>query len=232
MILNHYIFYFSLCFFVFTKQVLSAFHGYCLSTRASSSRKRHEFYCFCCRGRLCIDDDGNVVIVVVGGGGSSGGGNDGGDGGGNCCCCRSCSCWGVLAYHHTRRLGVSQSSSASWTATKNTLYHLNTQTLVKSWSEFQESNRNMLDNSSLSPSLSFVFALVYVLSNFCFLSLFHSFSLSLSLLLHSSLLLFRLQFLTFSYYMNSNRSESTFTMTQPPQSGTVVRTQKKRIIIM
>lgn len=184
-------FYFSLCFFVFTKQVLSAFRGYCLSTRAWSSRKWHEFYCFCCRGRLCIDDDGNVVIVVVGGGGgSSGGGNDG-DGGGNCCCCRSCSCWGVLAYHHTRRLGVSQSSSASWTATKNTLYHLNTQTLVKSWSEFQESNRNMLDNRPLSPSLSFVFALSSMCSlNFCFLSLCHSFSLSLSLLLHSSLLLF------------------------------------------
>lgn len=35
---------------------------------------------------------------------------------------------GALAYHHTRRLGVSQSSSASWTATKNTLYHFNTQT--------------------------------------------------------------------------------------------------------
>lgn len=181
MILNRYIFfYFSLCFFVFAKQVLSAFRGYCFSTRASSSRKRHEFYCFCCR--LCIDDDGNVVIVVVGGGGSSGGGNDGGDGGGNCCCCRSCSCWGVLAYHHTRRLGVSQSSSASWTATKNTLYHLNTQTLVKSWSEFQESNRNMLDNSPLSPSLSFVFALVYVLNKLLlsFLSFIHSLSFSLS----------------------------------------------------
>lgn len=185
--------------------MLSAFRGYCLSTRASSSRKWHEFYCFCCRGRLCIDDDGNVVIVVVvGGGGSSGGGNDGGDGGGNCCCCRSCSCWwGVLAYHHTRRLGVSQSSSASWTATKNTLYHLNTQTLVKSWSEFQESNRNMLDNSPLSPSLSLIFALamcsltfVFFLSSihslFFSLPLSHSLTLSffLSLLPHSSLVLF------------------------------------------
>lgn len=131
--------------------MLFGFRGGRLSTRASSSRKWHEFYCFCCRGG--IDDDGNVVVVVVvvvvgdGGGSSGGGGGDGGGGGGGNCCCCSCSCWwGVLAYHHTRRLGVSQSSSASWTATKNTLYHLNTQTLVKSWSEFQESNRNMLDN--------------------------------------------------------------------------------------
>lgn len=38
MILNYYFFYFSLCFFVFTKQVLSVFRDYCLSTRASSSR--------------------------------------------------------------------------------------------------------------------------------------------------------------------------------------------------
>lgn len=106
----------------------------------SSSRKRHDFCCFCCRGG--VDGDGNFVVV-----GSCGSGDNGGGGGGNCCCCRSCSCWwGVLAYHHTRRLGVSQSSSASWTATKNTLYHLNTQTLVKSWSEFQENNRNILDN--------------------------------------------------------------------------------------
>ena len=221
MILNYYFFYFSLCFFVFTKQVLSVFRDYCLSTRVSSSRKWHEFYCFCCRGRLCIDDDGNVVIVVVVvvvvGGGSSGGGNDGG---GNCCCCRSCSCWwGVLAYHHTRRLGVSQSSSASWTATKNTLYHLNTQTLVKSWSEFQESNRNMLDNSPLSPSLSLVFAFVYVLSFASFLSFIHSLSLSLASVSFFTLA-FSLQFLTFSYYMDSNRSESTFTMTQPPCGAT------------
>ena len=96
MILNYYFFYFSLCFFVFTKQVLSVFRDYCLSTRVSSSRKWHEFYCFCCRGRLCIDDDGNVVIVVVvvvvvvGGGGSSEGGNDGGDGDKGRVVCQGC----------------------------------------------------------------------------------------------------------------------------------------------
>lgn len=188
MILIYYLFfYFSLCFFVFTKRVLSGFCDCHLSTCALSSRKCNEFYCFCCRGS--VDDDGNVV-VGGGGGSSSGGGSDGGDGGGNCCCCRSCSCWwSILAYHHTRRLGVSQSSSASWTATKNTLYHLNTQTLVKSWSEFQESNRNMLDNIILSlplfhsSSRSSVCSLPFA----PFLSLFHSFYLSL--LHHSSLLL-------------------------------------------
>lgn len=111
---------FSLCF---AKLILYSFLDlYCPSCRETSGRKRHDFYCFCCRGG--VDGDGNVDVAV---------------GGGKCCCFRSCSCrWDVLAYHHTRRLGVSQSSSASWTATKNTLYHLNTQTLVKSWSEFQE----------------------------------------------------------------------------------------------
>lgn len=224
MILIYYLFfYFSLYFFVFTKRVLSGFRDCRLSTRELSSQKWHEFYYFCCRGR--VDDDGNVVVVGDRGGSSSGGGSDGGDGGGNCCCCRSCSCWwSILAYHHTRRLGVSQSSSASWTATKNTLYHLNTQTLVKSWSEFQESNRNMLDNIvlSLSPSLSLVFALVCVLSIVCSLSLFHSFNLSL--LHHSSLLLSCVTISHILLLLNSNRSESTFTMTQPPPRGAVVRT--------
>ena len=130
----------------------------------SSSRKRHDLCCFCCRGG--VDGDENfvvvVVVVVVGSCGSGDNGGGGGGGGGNCCCCRSCSCWwGVLAYHHTRRLGVSQSSSASWTATKNTLYHLNTQTLVKSWSEFQENDRNILD---IVPSFTLRFHVTRCLS--------------------------------------------------------------------
>lgn len=199
MILIYYLFfYFSLYFFVFIKRVLSGFRDCRLSTRELSSQKWHELYYFCCRGR--VDDDGNVVVVGDRGGSSSGGGSDGGDGGGNCCCCRSCSCWwSILAYHHTRRLGVSQSSSASWTATKNTLYHLNTQTLVKSWSEFQESNRNMLDNIVLSLPLfhSSSRSSVCSLSFALFLSPIHSifrFCIILHFCFHV------LQFLTFFYY--------------------------------